>query len=422
MKKIVIIGGTSPSTPALFSYLAAITNLPRLEIVLLARSRAELGVVKRACLIVAKSSTVNVVSVSLADGGWAESLTDADVILLQARIGGYEGREYDETFPLTFDVCGDQDLGPGGFANAWRSWGHLKLFFEQAAARAPRSIFVVLSSPVSLLVRLGLRLVPALNITGICELPWSSLKRICSSASEVPSFVDYRYIGVHHFGWFYQLRVRNKDLIREYGSAVSTFRDFPPAALVRRFGAIPTPYARLHFESKAVIAEHKRDPGSRARYLREFRRRAFSVFELGTIEEIKAVLKERPSPWYSDAVGPFLQAAFGSTISVPLFLSRRNGVAPSGFKRDDILELAYEFYHGELRPVHSLESAPKIIIEALRPFLDADRVAAEAIWQNSPSLIRDALGIHPWTVGRPDVYSLLAQKITQSPRPESFSP
>src|ERR1043166_1704170 len=360
MKRIVIIGGTSPSTPALFSYLSAIADLPRLEIVLLARSCAELGLVERACSIIAKSSMVNVVAVSLADRRWAKSLMDADVILLQARIGGYEGRQYDETFPLTFDVCGDQDLGPGSFANAWRSWGHLKLFFEQAAVHAPRAIFIVLPSPVSLLVRLGQRLVPTLNIMGICELPWSSLKRICS-ASEVPSLVDYKYLGIHHFGWFYQLRARNRDLIREYGGAVSMSPEFPPAALVRRFGAIPTPYARLHFESKAVIAQQKEHPGSRARYLREFRRRALSVFELGTVEEIKAVLKERPSPWYSDAVGPFLQAAFGATTSVPLFLSRRNGSAALGFETDEILELAYEFHHGELRPVHNLESAPSII-------------------------------------------------------------
>src|SRR5271157_5055584 len=158
--KIVLIGGSSPSTPTLIGYLARRRELPPLEVVLLSTSETSLRPVVGAAEALIGDRPIRILSVPLADCYWPEALCDADVIVLQARIGGYEARKNDETFPLAFDICGDQDLGPGGLANAWRSWPHLERFFLEAAARAPKAILLVLSSPVGLIVRLGLLSTP----------------------------------------------------------------------------------------------------------------------------------------------------------------------------------------------------------------------------------------------------------------------
>jgi len=409
--KIALIGGGSPSTPALIAYLAECRKLPETEIVLLSRSETSLGAVARAARALTVDHPMAIAPISLADSCWPEALVGADIVLLQTRIGGYAAREYDETFPLAFDICGDQDLGPGGLANAWRSWPHLKRFFLEAAKWSPNTTFIVLSSPVGLLVRLGLLSAPNLRIVGICELPWATLLNICSTVDAPCRRVQFSYVGLHHFGWFFRLRCGNRNIIREFAAAIQESSEFPSAALVRRFSAIPTPYARLHFENKKVVAEQKRNPGSRSRYLAEYRREALDVFNRGRADEIKAVLKRRPTPWYSKAVGPLMAALAGARVTQPFFLSCPNGGAVQQLAHQDVLELAYCAREGAIDPFPVSAPIPNRVFAAMRQFLEAESLAAEAVARQDPLMLSAAIAAHPWTSRRPGAVAAITEMV-----------
>jgi len=394
--KVVLIGGSSPSTPALIEYLAGIKGLPPIEIVLLGSSHTRLALVNRACRALIGDGPITVTSIPLAAGHWPETLVGADVIALQARVGGYEARAWDETFPLRYGICGDQELGPGGLANAWRSWEHVKHFFQEAAARAPGALFIVLSSPVGLLVRLGLLAAPQLRIAGICELPLTTLLEVTSVAGALHDGLSFGYIGVNHLGWFYQLKSGVRDLISEYESCTWELPGFPSVQLVHEYSAIPTKYARLHFERNKVLAEQIRTPGLRSSYLAAYRDRVLSVFERGILDEIKAVLRERPTPWYCHAVGPLIAALAGSNVSQPLFLSRSISSIEE-FTRNEVLELAYYVREREIHPMSLPRPIPDVVLGCLGQFTDAERSASDAIWRRDPEALRQTLAAHPWT-------------------------
>jgi 6-phospho-beta-glucosidase len=409
--KVVLIGGGSPSTPTLIACLASYRALPPLEVVLLSTSETSLRPVAFAAEKLVGRRPIRVLSVPLTNQHWAESLAGADVILLQVRIGGYEARKNDETFPLEFDICGDQDLGPGGLANAWRSWPQVEPFFVESAARAPKATFLVLSSPVGILVRLGSLAAPRMNIAGICELPWLTMLLICSTVNVPCCRVDFGYIGLHHLGWFYHLESGMRDLIEEYANAVQGSPDFPSAPLVQQFSAIPTRYAQLHFDRALVIAKQKQDQGARSRYLAEYRKSALEIFTRGNADGIKAVLERRPAPWYSQAIAPLIAALNGVRVTQPFFLSRPNGGVLDEFEQDDVLELPYHVRNGKLRPLYLPRPIPKRVLTFIRQFVEAERLAADGVWRRDPITLRRALAAHPWTKDKGEAQTVLLQRI-----------
>jgi 6-phospho-beta-glucosidase len=412
--KIVLIGGSSPSTPTLIDWLAAYRPLPPLEIILLSRSETSLEPVARAARLLVGDRPISISVIPTTDYRWAESLDNADIIVLQLRIGGYEARQQDESFPLEVGICGDQELGPGGLANAWRSWPVVKSYITEAAARAPQSLFLVLSSPVGLLVRLGLLSAPHLNIVGICELPWSTMLQICCGNGISYSDISFSYVGLHHFGWFYHFESQSRDFVKEYQISGGAIPEFPSAALVQRFSAIPTRYARLHCDPVAAIAMQKLDLGKRVRYLTGHRQNALQVFSRGDINEIKTVLKQRAAPWYSEAIGPLVAAVAGAKVMQPFFLSRPNQAIVEELHEDDIVELAHYITDSTIRVQPIRKPIPDKVLNAIQSFVQAERLAADAVWSTDPSILRLALRAHPWTKSKEEFHPTLAEMITKA--------
>ena len=51
----------------------------------------------------------------------AAALEHSSLVVLLARVGGFAARAWDEEFPRRYGLVGDEGLGPGGIANAWRT-------------------------------------------------------------------------------------------------------------------------------------------------------------------------------------------------------------------------------------------------------------------------------------------------------------
>src|SRR4051812_811323 len=88
-------------------------------------------------------------------GGLAGALAGSHAVLIQIRPGGYAGRQFDETFPLSRGVPGDEGLGPGGLSAAWRGWPVIREVLACVRAVAPNACTILLTSPGSLLIRLA---------------------------------------------------------------------------------------------------------------------------------------------------------------------------------------------------------------------------------------------------------------------------
>jgi 6-phospho-beta-glucosidase len=401
--KIAIVGGSAASTPALF-LTSEIRSLSRiLDVTLIGRSQAHLRAVQRAIRILTDASISVECTTDLA------GTEGASIVLLQARYGGYECRARDEQFPLKHDMCGDEGLGPGGLAAAWRSWPHISSALENVVKRCPRAKVLLMTAPLSLLVRCARTAFPALDVVGICELPWVTLRSVCASLNVKIGDVEFSYAGVNHLGWFDELRVGAVDLIPHYAL---TRRDgaFPSAELLYSCNAVPLKYLGLHYERANTLTRQRAQP-PRAMVLQSIQQRAMRCFSYAQRDGIIEALRLRATPWYKDAVAPFVAAMAGRPTSTVFFLSASNNDYLPFLARDDTLEQPFTIEAGVRRRLPRYCDFPQPLSRTLKHLVDYERVAAEAVLGNRLTECANVLSKHPWVSNCRDIDALAADLI-----------
>jgi 6-phospho-beta-glucosidase len=395
--KVVIIGGSAQSTPALFEYLAGAAQPCALQVTLIGRDETRLAAVARASRLLSDNAPIDIDYAAIKDPEFGRALEGADVVILQLRVGGYASRAYDETFPLRYEVCGDEGLGPGGLAAAWRAWPVIEPIISRIQVAAPQALLVIMSAPLGILVKAAAHACPRLRAVGICELPWTTLQDICRALNENPEDARFEYCGVNHMGWFHHVSASGRDLVSEYAAARQPSDEFPAGQLIATYRGVPTKYLKLHYQSGQVIEQQRRASKSRGQILDELSRAAFPVFGTGTRDEIQATLHRRAVPWYPHAIGPFLLALMGQAMRIPFFLTAANADFCAGFAPDDILEIPHKVEDRRLKRLQGSRPVPDPIAETTRLFVEFENAAAEALVALDTTGIERALALHPWT-------------------------
>jgi 6-phospho-beta-glucosidase len=382
--KVAILGASSQSTPALFRSLGGNPLSTGIQFSLVARSIERLRPIIRAIGQVGNERFL-IQCHDFSESSLEIAVIGADVVLIQIRFGGLTGREFDETFPLRFGACGDEGLGPGGLSAAWRSWLALDKLLGLIERVNRDTMVLLLTSPVSLLVRLAANAWPALRVVGVCELPWTTLRNATGSETEVAA---YDYIGINHLGWIYCLG----DLEEP----------------------VPLKYLRLHYERERVIREQHSQLVSRAEQLRRLADAAMQAYLSGTRAEIAAVIASRPAPWYSDSIAPLILSLTEHASRFHFFLSVQNDHWSPGFRPDDILEIPFLWSGGELIRKRRVKCPPGEIVETLQSFVRYERLAALAIVSRDVRLMESALRAHPWISGAEQAKGLAEAIVSQS--------
>lgn len=394
--KTVVLGGGSFSTPALFSALnSSGASLADNKFVLVGRTEEHLAANARAVALVSglRHPAITICCCEPATAGPA--LRGADVALVQIRAGGFEGRIFDERFPLDFGICGDEGLGPGGLSAALRAWPVLNPWLAAIERDAPQALVLMVSSPVGILVRASRICFPGLRCYGICEVPYVCLREVCCAIGHNWTDAEYNYLGVNHLGWLYDVRAQNRDLVAEWAS--SRLRTgFPDRSVVETYGGIPTKYLRLQFEREQVLQEQRTSSVSRGAELCWLRDAAYETYKTGNARAVRRRLGRRQTPWYSDAIAPLLIGLLTGDAGVPLFLSAPNAGYADQIGDDDILEMPYRLADDELMRGR-LRSRPSEPIQRLvHDFCRYERLATCALLNGSEADLAFALAEHPW--------------------------
>lgn len=389
--KIVVIGGSSFSTPNLLTFLHSNNGQKQMHVLLAGRSRRRLEAVERASRVLC-AGNLQINTEVIEKRNWQQILEGADCVIIQIRVGGFSGRLFDETFPNKFGLCGDEGLGVGGLSAGWRTWPVLMAILEAIASFCPQALSILLTSPLSVLVRASLQHVPV-NLVGICELPWTTLRQISCSLGLETSEIECDYIGSNHFGWFCNVRRCGRELWEELATRKCFF---PTSDFLGRYRCFPTRYLRLHYEAEQVLAEQIAEKPRRADALKNFQNRAYEAYESGQLAEIKSALRNRSTPWYGEAVGPLLLAVDGGRADIPFFLSVPNGDYVSFLNHDDVIECQHQFADGGLVRSRFGGECPRHVIDNLTRMVEFERAATNAIVNRSPHLLESVIAIHPW--------------------------
>jgi 6-phospho-beta-glucosidase len=388
--KLAIVGGSATSTPSLFMTRDMRELAGRLEVSLIGRSPEKLSAVARAIQL-SNGRAAPKVTCATSDAG----LTRADVVLLQARYGGYEARARDETFPLKHDACGDEGLGAGGFAAALRSWPEMAKTLAAVRSRCPGATVLLITAPVSLLVRCAHDAFPDVDLVGICELPWATLQTVCDATGAPVASVEFSYAGVNRLGWFDEITWRGVDLVERFAQSRSRGGGFPSADLIAACNAVPLKYLDLHYQAQEVLQRQRAHP-ARALELNAIARETIRVFASSGCAQILDVLKQQPTPWYADAVAPFIAAIAGKQTHNVFFLSTANERYLPSFSPDEILEQPFVLEGVMRRKLPRSRPLPEALETTLAEFVSYERAAARTVIAGTLAESVNVLAMHPW--------------------------
>ena len=303
---ITIVGG-GVSAPRLCEVLAhTLDHVPELELRLSARRADRLAVLTRHTR--ARLARLRSRWTVEADTDLAVAAADADLVVLLVRVGGLEARAWDESFPRRFDLTGDEGLGPGGIANAWRTVPELEQIADTLRRVAAGTRVLNLMGPLGITTRLLLD--RKLHAYGLCELPDTTLEFWLSRLDHSADQPTWRYGGLNHLGWFWNFHVGRRDALAQLADRLRSGDPYPvDRATLDEFQAAPLRYFYQIFRPDLALEQGLVRSSNRARELRELSETLIDQFEREPGSDLPPGV--RPTPWLERAVAPVTAAVLG---------------------------------------------------------------------------------------------------------------
>lgn len=378
MHTIAVLGGSSVSSPELVAALAAV-HLGPARVVLHGRSQEKLDVVAAVCRGTAGGSAVTV-----------EATTDlqtaargADIILNQVRVGGYRARAFDETFPLAFDIPGEETMGPGGFANSLRTVPVVLEIARAIASVAPDAWLVNLTNPSSV-VQYALARYSSLRTIGVCDSPVTLVRALAELLAVDPDDVHVDYVGMHHFGWITRVWRNGIDVTSEVLSRVDALPGLAVAPdLVRGIGAIPHPYLNYILAPKTML-ENRRSRRARAEELLDLEAELLEEYRRYAAEDRQGypdALRRRRAIWYGRIIVPVIAALLGVKPATYI-VNVSNGTTVPWLPSDAIVEVPCAVDRAGPR-TQARSHAPKDVVALTQANCAYEQLLVEAIVEHS---------------------------------------
>jgi len=300
-----VLGGSSVATPQLIQALANRTDRPVLEVSLIGRTSSKLEQVARlSARLAAKASPAITVT---ATTDTQRGLEGADYVLNQIRVGGYEARGYDESFPHKFGIPGEETFGPGGMNYAMRTIPVVLEYCRAIEQVAPNALLINLTNPNSF-IQYAVTQYSHVDVIGVCDSPAGLADGIAALLGARREELWVGYVGMHHFGWVTEVRRDGRDVMPEVLARIHQMPGLPvDADIVRAIGAIPTSYFKYYYHPDRML-EKQRGQKTRAQQLLELEEKILADFENTGLETIPESLQTRAAHWYDGIIVPVMLA------------------------------------------------------------------------------------------------------------------
>ena len=395
MPRITVLGGSSVSSVGLALALRPLAAREELVLTLHGRNMAKLDAVARASAVALGGTPARV------DGrtDLAESLEGADVVLLQVRVGGLEGRRFDESFPRELGLVAEETLGAGGFSNALRTVPVVLELARAIESAAPGARVVNLTNPASI-VHQAITRYTNLRAVSVCDVPVTLRGWVADVLGRAPQEIEIDYFGTNHLGWVVRARDDGRDRLDEVLERLDELQAYPlPAAWARALRVLPGPYLRYLYRPEAFLGS----PGSptRADELLEVEAelvdRYAALDASATSEDVERIVSRRAPHWYEEIVVPALEA-FVSDEPRRLVVQIANGATDPLLPHEQTIELpAWISRTGvEPEPPPPLPADCRAVLNANAVY---ERFALEAIVERSRDKALRALVANPLVGG-----------------------
>ncbi len=339
MKQITVLGGSSVSTPGLVLALRDLAPDGEIHVQLHGRSPKKLELVYKACQFAASGTSITVDHHT----DLAKCLDGADVILNQVRVGGLEGRKFDEQFPPILGLLGEETIGAGGFSNALRTIPVVLDICEVIRQRAPTATIVNLTNPASL-VHQAISRFAGLDIISICDIPVTLGLWVHQALDAPAGSIEVDYLGTNHMGWVTaarDLRAGGNDRLDDVLANIQDIPRYPfDADWVRALGVMPGMYLRYIYDRTWSPAQ---DPQGRTRAdeLLEIEVKMLQAYGQMPSDaqsvQVAQILSMRSPHWYAEIVAPLVDSLV-SARSRRLIVQMTNEGRVPGLEYESVVE------------------------------------------------------------------------------------
>ncbi|GAA4766678.1 family 4 glycosyl hydrolase [Microbacterium gilvum] len=395
--KLTIIGGGGFRVPLIVEAAAAAQRTSPIEEIVLhdvspARQERILAVIRD----MPSAASVRVRAVA----DLATALRDADFVFVAIRLGGTNGRVRDERIALEAGVLGQETVGAGGLAYAWRTVPATLALAEAIRSAVPRAWVINFTNPAGIVTE-TMQKVLGDRVVGICDTPIGLIRRALVSAGMPGSKdVDVDYVGLNHLGWLRALRVDGVDLLPGL-LASPRLENLEEAHLlgadwIRALRAIPNEYLFYYYRHRQALESARERPLTRGEYLHEQQTRFFDESAGDAWQRWNDVRAKREQTYMTEGRRPGarrrpqdveaggyhrvaldLMSALATGASTTAVLNVRNGAVVPSLPSDAVIETACIVAGGRITPspvapltgdmlglVQQVKASEQLIIEA----------------------------------------------------------
>jgi 6-phospho-beta-glucosidase len=405
--KIAVVGGGSTYTPELVDGFARLGSMVS-ELVLIDPARDRLDVVG------ALSARIFQRYGHPGRVAWTTDLdaavTDADVVVIQLRVGGQAARISDETFPLGCGCVGQETTGAGGLAKALRTVPVVLDVAARIRARArPDAWIVDFTNPVGIVTRALLD--EGHRAVGLCNVAIGFQRRFARMLGVDPAAVVLDHVGLNHLTWERAAYVDGVDRLPELLAAhLTELADEVdlPTEVLGTLGNVPSYYLSYFYAHDRHVREAQ-GTQTRGQRVAEIEATLLEMYRDPTLAEKPALLGERGGAYYSEAAVGLIAALHGlDPDGVHSVNMRNNGTLP--FLPDHaVIEVSARAAAGGPAPLPVTPLAPDLagLVAHVSGY---EELALDAAVRGGRQRVYRALLAHP-LVGRHETAEALTGKL-----------
>ena len=403
--KLTIVGGGSTYTPELIDGFSRLRELlPIEEVWLVDTDEERLGLVGGMAqrMFAAAGHPGRVIPTTDLVSGVA----DADVVLLQLRVGGQAARHGDETWPHEVGCIGQETTGPGGFAKALRTVPVVLDIADKVRRHAkPEAWIVDFTNPVGIVTRA--LLTAGHRAVGLCNVAIGFQRRFAALLDVDASRVQLDHVGLNHLTWERGVYVDGVDALPDMiADRIERLADEVelPASLIESLRVVPSYYLRYFYAHDEVLREQLAS-GSRAEAVLAVERELLKLYADPYENQKPQALQQRGGAFYSDAAVELIASLTADRGDVQVVNLMNNG--SMGFLPDDhVIEVPARVGASgiEALPISPLADD---FVGLIAHVAEYERLALDAAIHGSRAKVSRAMLAHP-LVGQYD----RAEKLT----------
>lgn len=339
--KLAIIGGGSSYTPELVE--GVLNRLDYLPVKQMHFVDIEAGAEKLAIIADLAQRMVDKVGADIeikADYDRRTAIKGADFVMTQFRVGGLASRAQDERIPLKYDVIGQETTGPGGFAKALRTIPVILDICRDIEQLAPNAWMLNFTNPAGLVTE-AVHKYSKVKSIGLCNVPVSMRMMIAEMMQCKPDELQLEFAGLNHLVWVHKAWLAGADITAEVLKKVGDGANFSMKNIfeepwdpdfLHALGAIPCPYHRYFYQTKAMLAEEKQsasEQGTRAEQVMQTEESLFKLYQDPNLDHKPKELEARGGAYYSDASLNLVDAIYNNRNGIHVVNVLNNGTINS---------------------------------------------------------------------------------------------